>query len=94
MADVDVHQLAREVEELLAVRIPEIRTLGLDDIDRIDQPLGRPRMKHVFAVVEICLRFIVCHTASLVTDAVRVVVGDARGVTGAVRAAGARQQVP
>ena len=40
VSDIDVHQLAGEIEELLAVGVPKVRTLGFDDVDGVDQRLG------------------------------------------------------
>jgi hypothetical protein len=56
MTDVDVHQLAREVEVSLAVLVPEPAALGAGDDDRADHPLGRPRVEHVGAIVGESLR--------------------------------------
>ena len=42
MTDIDIDELAREVEVLLARLIPEMAALSLGDDDRANQALGRP----------------------------------------------------
>jgi hypothetical protein len=42
MPDVDVDELTREIEVLLARLIPEMAALSLGDDDRANQALGRP----------------------------------------------------
>ena len=42
MSDVDIDELAREVEVLLAGFIPEVTTFRLRNNDGADEALGRP----------------------------------------------------
>ena len=42
MSDIDIDELAREVEVLLARFIPEVTSLGSRNNDRANQALGRP----------------------------------------------------
>ena len=51
MPDVDVDQLAGEVEVLSAVVGPEVAAFGASDDDGVQCALRAPRMEHVFAVV-------------------------------------------
>ena len=68
MADVDIHQLAREVEIPTPGIVPEPGSLAARDDDWVDQTLCRPRMKDVFAIVGEGVgrtRFENCHEPSL-----------------------------
>jgi hypothetical protein len=56
VADVDVDELAGEVEVALALVVPEARPLGTDDDERVQRRLGRPRVEHVGPVVHVGLR--------------------------------------
>ena len=51
VAQVQVHQLAREVEVPVALVVPERRALAPSDGQRVDQGLRAPGMEHVRAVV-------------------------------------------
>lgn len=42
MTDIDIDELAREVEIFLAGLIPEVAAFGLGNDDRANQALGRP----------------------------------------------------
>ncbi len=50
MPDVDVHQLRGEVQELVAVVIPEVRTLGGSDTHRVECSLRTPRVEYVLPI--------------------------------------------
>ena len=56
VADVDVDQLAGEVEVAVALVVPEARPLGADDDERVERGLRRPRVEHVGPVVDVGLR--------------------------------------
>jgi len=51
VAEVQVDELRREVEVLVAVVVPEAGTLTLGDGQRVDLPLRRPGVEDVVAVV-------------------------------------------
>ena len=55
VADVDVDELAGEVEVAVALLVPEPRPLGPGDDDRVERRLRRPRVEDVGAVVEVGL---------------------------------------
>ena len=55
MSDIDIDELTREVEVLLARLIPEVAALGLSDNDRADQALSRPRVEHMCAIALKCV---------------------------------------
>ena len=56
VADVDVDQLAGEVEVALALEVPEVAARRGGDRQRVDQRLRRPRVEDVGAVVTRDLR--------------------------------------
>ena len=51
VADVDVDQLAGEVEVAVAVLVPEPAALGAGDDERVERALRAPRVEHVGAIV-------------------------------------------
>ena len=53
VADVDVDELAGEVEPRATALVPEPRPEGAGDDDRVDQRLRRPRVEHVGAVIAV-----------------------------------------
>ena len=50
VADIHVHQLRGEVQPLVAVVVPHVRTLGRRDTHRVQSTLGAPRMEDVLTV--------------------------------------------
>ncbi len=50
VADVGIDEAAGEVEVAVPVVVPEVRTLGAGDGERVDQALGGPGVEHVGAV--------------------------------------------
>jgi len=50
VADVDVYQLAAEVEIALAGVVPQLSALCPGDHQRVEAALRRPRMEHILAV--------------------------------------------
>ena len=52
VADVDVDELAGEVEVAVALVVPEPRPVGAGDDDRVERRLRRPRVEDVGAVVD------------------------------------------
>ena len=63
VADVDVDELAGEVEVAVALVVPEPRPLGPGDDDRVERRLRRPRVEDVGPVVEVGLRAFVSMSA-------------------------------
>ena len=51
VTDVQVDELAREVEELGAILGPEMAALGASDHDGVDERLRAPAVEHMLAVV-------------------------------------------
>ena len=60
VADVDVDELAGEVEVAVALVVPEPRALGADDDERVERGLRRPGVEDVGPVVEVGLRAVAC----------------------------------